>query len=378
MDLPSNMFAAVQPGFDYVVVDARRAEVRRGQGARRAARQEAQGASCRRRREEGSRPRRPSVQPPFATTTRGGAQGAKTSAMARPRFWRVLEADFVSLDAGTGIVHVAPAFGEDDHRRLPQRTAKSGAHSAPLRRRAGRHVQRTAAALPGALGQGLRQGHLAELKAAGALVHAETYRHEYPFCWRADSDPLIQYARPAWYIRTTAQEGPGHREQPRRALAPGPHQGGALRRLPRAQRRLGAVARALLGDAAQRLDLRETKRRAEHRDAPAGTKEILERNPRAFDRFHAAKAADPSLSEHLIVHKPSIDEVVFPCTEPGCDGDDAARARGHRLLVRLGLHAVRAVGLPARGARRVRSGASRPISSPRRSTRRAGGSTRCS
>jgi isoleucyl-tRNA synthetase len=45
----------------------------------------------------------------------------------------------------------------------------------------------------------------AELKQRGLLVLAEVYRHEYPFCWRADSDLLIQYARPAWYIRTTAE-----------------------------------------------------------------------------------------------------------------------------------------------------------------------------
>ena len=34
-------------------------------------------------------------------------------------------------------------------------------------------------------------------------VHDELYRHDYPFCWRADDDPLIQMARPAWFIRTT-------------------------------------------------------------------------------------------------------------------------------------------------------------------------------
>ena len=45
----------------------------------------------------------------------------------------------------------------------------------------------------------------AELKERGLLVHAEAYRHEYPFCWRSDQDPLIQFARPAWYIRTTRE-----------------------------------------------------------------------------------------------------------------------------------------------------------------------------
>ena len=43
-------------------------------------------------------------------------------------------------------------------------------------------------------------------KEKGILIHAETYRHPYPFCWRADSDPLIQLARPAWYMRTTERK----------------------------------------------------------------------------------------------------------------------------------------------------------------------------
>jgi isoleucyl-tRNA synthetase len=59
----------------------------------------------------------------------------------------------------------------------------------------------------------------------------------------------------------------------------------------------------------------------EHRHAPTGTKEIKERNPHAFDRFDAAKKADPTLSEHLVVHKPWIDEVVFPCPVDGCGAE---------------------------------------------------------
>ena len=51
---------------------------------------------------------------------------------------------------------------------------------------------------------------------------------------------------------------------------------------------------------------------------PASADEILAKNPAAFDHFHRAKAADPSLSDHLMVHKPWIDEVTW--TEPGEDG----------------------------------------------------------
>ena len=43
-----------------------------------------------------------------------------------------------------------------------------------------------------------------ELRHRGLLYHQEQYLHEYPFCWRAEEDPLIQYPRESWFIRTTA------------------------------------------------------------------------------------------------------------------------------------------------------------------------------
>ena len=42
-----------------------------------------------------------------------------------------------------------------------------------------------------------------QLKDRGRLLHLEQYLHEYPFCWRASEDPLIQYPRRSWFIRTT-------------------------------------------------------------------------------------------------------------------------------------------------------------------------------
>src|SRR4029077_16932858 len=42
-----------------------------------------------------------------------------------------------------------------------------------------------------------------DLKTKGVLFHREEYRHEYPFCWRADEDPLIQYPRKSWFIKTS-------------------------------------------------------------------------------------------------------------------------------------------------------------------------------
>ena len=46
-----------------------------------------------------------------------------------------------------------------------------------------------------------------DLKQRGLLFHQEQYLHDYPFCWRAEEDPLIQYPRESWFIRTTAVQG---------------------------------------------------------------------------------------------------------------------------------------------------------------------------
>ena len=185
-----------------------------------------------------------------------------------------------------------------------------------------------------------------ELKDRGLLVHAEPYRHDYPFCWRADTDPLIQYARPAWYIRTTALKDRAIANNRAVHWLPEHIKEGRFGDFLAQQRRLGALARALVGNAAQRLDLRRRDARAHGR---AGERR-RDRNAKSasFRTLSRARGAcDPTLSEHLIVHKPWIDQVTFPCAK--CARHDAARPRGNRLLVRFGVHAVRPVGIPARG-----------------------------
>lgn len=103
----------------------------------------------------------------------------------------------VTLGAGTGIVHTAPAFGEDDF----QARREHGLGFLQLVDAAGKF---SAGPFVGRFCKDADKDIVRLLKESGALLRAETYRHEYPFCPRADADPLIQYARPAWFIRTTA------------------------------------------------------------------------------------------------------------------------------------------------------------------------------
>lgn len=130
-------------------------------------------------------------------------EAAKNPDLAGKAF-TIIAADFVTLDSGTGIVHIAPAFGEDDfeaHRKLHGdklvapfcAVQPDGTFVPELSQYAGMWVKDGDKPI------------LKELQDRGILVHHELYRHDYPFCWRADDDPLIQYARPAWFIRTTAE-----------------------------------------------------------------------------------------------------------------------------------------------------------------------------
>ena len=110
----------------------------------------------------------------------------------------VIEADFVTLDTGTGIVHLAPAFGEDDYRvcrdkgmGFLQLIAPDGTFVPEATDFAGRFCKEA------------DKDIIRWMKDKGVLLKREVVRHEYPFCWRAPQDPLIQYARKGWFIRTT-------------------------------------------------------------------------------------------------------------------------------------------------------------------------------
>jgi isoleucyl-tRNA synthetase len=124
----------------------------------------------------------------------------------------ILADGFVTTQDGTGIVHLAPAFGEDDYRV---------AAAAGIFRPDDPHSLLNPVRPDGTFGPGVRDrdGHsyegrfvkdpdltrelIADLDARGLLLREERCEHSYPHCWRCGT-PLLYYAKSSWYIRTTA------------------------------------------------------------------------------------------------------------------------------------------------------------------------------
>jgi isoleucyl-tRNA synthetase len=317
--LPSNMYAAVRPEFDYVVVRdgdrrlilaaALREQIAGKLGRELPVERELKG--------EGLLGRR--YRPPYEDYYRiWGEKEVDLAAGGRTAlFWKILGADFVELDQGTGIVHEAPAFGEVDH-DLHRRTVAQYARPEEVPLLCAVTPDGTFSdEIPSLAGKWVKDADreiIRYLRERGLLVHQETFRHDYPFCWRADNDPLIQYARPAWYIRTTAliEEAkrnnravnwiPEHIKEGRFGDFLENNVDWALSR----ERYWGTPLNIWINDATGRMV------------APASVDEILAKNPSAFEAFARDRAQNPSLSEHLMVHKPWIDQVTW--SEPGEPG----------------------------------------------------------
>jgi isoleucyl-tRNA synthetase len=114
--------------------------------------------------------------------------------------WRIIAGDFVATDEGTGIVHIAPAFGADD-------MAVGQANDLPVVMPVDTEARFTAEVTPwaGLFVKDADAGIMDELESRGLLYARLPYEHNYPFCWRCDT-PLIYYAKSSWYVRTTARK----------------------------------------------------------------------------------------------------------------------------------------------------------------------------
>lgn len=132
---------------------------------------------------------------PFSTEAAGGA-------------YRVIMADFVSMDDGSGLVHIAPAFGEDDMNAVKEQNKvlkqagepeipvimtvnEDGKFSLDAKQWAGLFVKEADPLI------------IDDLKKRGLLFAEVPYEHDYPFCWRCKT-PLIYYAKKSWFIEMSA------------------------------------------------------------------------------------------------------------------------------------------------------------------------------
>lgn len=112
-------------------------------------------------------------------------------------FYKVIAANFVSTEEGTGLVHIAPAFGEDDL-SVWQITNGKSQNEIPLTIDDRGFLQKR---LPGA-GKFIKDADkdiIADLGKRGLVHKTDTTEHDYPFCWRC-STPLIYFARSSWFI----------------------------------------------------------------------------------------------------------------------------------------------------------------------------------
>lgn len=110
----------------------------------------------------------------------------------------VILADFVTLDDGTGIVHIAPAFGEDDS-RISQK------YGLPIIQPVDEEGKFTSEVEPWAniFVKDADKGIINNLKDRNILYKSGKIKHSYPFCWRCHT-PLLYYGRSSWFIKTTA------------------------------------------------------------------------------------------------------------------------------------------------------------------------------
>ncbi|ADB17939.1 isoleucyl-tRNA synthetase [Pirellula staleyi DSM 6068] len=313
--LPSNQFAAVHPDLDYVVARDTETDQRIILAA---ALVETIAAKSKRPLEvvktlKGSELLGRRYVPPYSYyySQLGSTTGKLVAGGEASIAWRVVAADFVTTDSGSGVVHQAPAFGEVDFDVLVAEKAKFVVGEGPeLICAVGPDGKFTAEA-PTYQGRWVKDCDKEiqrELKAAGLLYHQEQYLHDYPFCWRADNDPLIQYPRRSWFIRTTKFRDemlasnekinwlPGHIKEGRFGNFLESNVDWALSR----ERFWGTPLPIWVCETTGQMQAIASYAELEQKPGASG-----------FEAWANAKQANPELVEDLKVHKPYIDNITY-------------------------------------------------------------------
>ncbi|MBV8560706.1 MAG: isoleucine--tRNA ligase, partial [Acidimicrobiia bacterium] len=212
---------------------------------------------------------------------------------------RVVPADFVSTEDGTGIVHLAPAFGADDMEAAQREglpvlnpVGPDGTFGAQVPPWQGRFVKDADA------------GVIEDLERRGLLVREAPYLHSYPHCWRCGT-PLIYWAKTSWFVRTAERRADLLRENERIGWHP------------------GYIKHGRFGDW-----LENNVDWALSRDRYWGTPLPIWRCAGGHDTCVSSRAELSDLAGRdlgdLDLHRPYVDEVVLTCPSEGC-GAEARR-----------------------------------------------------
>jgi isoleucyl-tRNA synthetase len=251
--------------------------------------------------------------PPFDYYSKslGGKQGTRVDGEKQHVAWRVVAADFVTTDSGSGVVHQAPAFGEVDFDVLMKEQARFAVGDGPELICAVAADGKFTAEAPDYQGRWVKdcdRDISRNLRQRGLLYHQEQYLHEYPFCWRAESDPLIQYPRRSWFVRTTQFK--------ERML----ENNQKINWLPEHIRdgRFGNFLESNVDWALSRerywgtpLPIWQCEQTGKQEAVAAYAELLLKPGLQGLEVWEAASKANPELSDHLRIHKPYIDAITY-------------------------------------------------------------------
>lgn len=210
--------------------------------------------------------------------------------------WRVVAAEFVTTEDGSGIVHLAPAFGEDD-------SAVGRAEGLPVLNpvNADAAFDETVPPYTGRFVKEADRDIIADLDSRGLLVREQPYEHSYPHCWRC-STPLIYWAKTSWFVRTSEHRDRLMRENERIAWHP-------------EFIKHGRFGKWLEGN----IDWALSRDRYWGTPLPIWRCDIDGHEHCIGSVAELSGLTGRDLTE-LDLHRPYVDEIEFPCPAPGCAG----------------------------------------------------------